>query len=114
MCASLLDEPTSLVSRMTTVRRRLVLLTLLTVAVVVLMSCTSSSSEHGSAKPRIALLLPESKTTRYETQDRPQFEAAVHERCADCEVLYSNADQDAAKQLDQADAALTNGADVLV
>jgi len=99
---------------MTTVRHRLVLLAAFTLVLVALMSCTSSNSERGSSKPRIALLLPESKTTRYETQDRPQFEAAVHERCPECEVLYSNADQDAAKQLDQADAALTNGADVLV
>ncbi|MFL6227027.1 MAG: sugar ABC transporter substrate-binding protein, partial [Actinomycetes bacterium] len=34
--------------------------------------------------------------------------------CPKCELLYSNADQDASKQQSQADAALTNGADVLV
>jgi D-xylose transport system substrate-binding protein len=62
----------------------------------------------------IALLLPESQTARYETQDRPLFEAKVDELCPDCEVLYSNADQDSAKQLSQAEAALTNGAEVLV
>jgi D-xylose transport system substrate-binding protein len=62
----------------------------------------------------IALLLPESQTARYETQDRPLFEAKVDDLCPDCEVLYSNADQDAAKQLSQAEAALTNGAEVLV
>ncbi len=63
---------------------------------------------------RIALLLPESKTTRYETQDRPLFEAKVAELCSDCEILYSNADQDAAKQQQQAEAALVNGAQVMV
>ena len=63
---------------------------------------------------KIALLLPETKTARYETQDRPLFEAKVKELCPDCEVLYSNADQDAAKQQQQAEAALTNGAKVLV
>lgn len=62
----------------------------------------------------IALLLPETKTARYETQDRPLFEAKVEELCPDCKVLYSNADQDAAQQQSQAEAALTNGADVLV
>jgi D-xylose transport system substrate-binding protein len=62
----------------------------------------------------IALLLPESQTTRYETQDRPHFEAKVKELCSGCKVLYSNADQDSAKQLSQAEAALTNGAQVLV
>jgi D-xylose transport system substrate-binding protein len=63
---------------------------------------------------KIAFLLPESKTARYETQDRPNFEAKVAELCAECEILYSNADQDAAKQQQQAEAAITNGADVMV
>ncbi|MET0403095.1 MAG: substrate-binding domain-containing protein, partial [Cystobacter sp.] len=63
---------------------------------------------------KIALLLPESKTARYESHDRPHFERRVKELCAECEVLYSNADQSAAKQQDQAEAALVNGARVLV
>ncbi|EPX59303.1 L-arabinose-binding periplasmic protein precursor AraF [Cystobacter fuscus DSM 2262] len=63
---------------------------------------------------KIALLLPESKTARYESHDRPHFERRVKELCADCEVLYSNADQSVAKQQDQAEAALVNGAKVLV
>ena len=62
----------------------------------------------------IALLLPESKTARYESQDRPNFENKVTELCPDCEILYSNADQDAAKQQQQAEAAITKGAKVLV
>jgi D-xylose transport system substrate-binding protein len=71
-----------------------------------------SSSSGGGRK--IALLLPESKTTRYEAQDRPQFEAKVKALCGDCQILYSNANQDAALQQNQADAALTNGAKVMV
>jgi D-xylose transport system substrate-binding protein len=62
----------------------------------------------------IALLLPESKTTRYETQDRPNFERRLKELCAECRVFYQNADQDAAKQQRQVEAAITEGADVLV
>lgn len=75
---------------------------------------TASSGGGSAAGGKIALLLPESKTTRYESFDRPLFEAAVKADCADCEVLYSNADQDAAKQQQQAEAALTQGAKVLV
>src|SRR6266508_2546352 len=71
-----------------------------------------ASSEGGAKK--IALLLPETKTTRYEAEDRPAFEAKVKALCSDCEIIYSNADQDAAKQQNQADAALTNGAKVMV
>jgi len=75
---------------------------------------SSSGSSAASGSKKIALLLPETKTARYETQDKPLFEAKVKALCADCEVLYSNADQDAAKQQQQAEAALTNGAAVLV
>lgn len=63
---------------------------------------------------KVALLLPETKTTRYETHDRPIFEAKLAELCPECEILYSNANQDAAAQQRQAEAALTNGAQVLV
>jgi D-xylose transport system substrate-binding protein len=77
-------------------------------------ACGSGQSVSGSSSAKIALLLPETKTARYETQDRPNFSRRVHELCPDCEVLYSNADQDAAKQQSQAEAALTNGANVLV
>jgi D-xylose transport system substrate-binding protein len=62
----------------------------------------------------IALLLPETKTARYEAHDRPNFEAKVEEICPDCEVMYSNADQDAAQQQQQTEAAITQGAEVLV
>jgi D-xylose transport system substrate-binding protein len=68
----------------------------------------------GKDAPTIALFLPESKTTRYEAFDRPIFEAKVKALCAQCKLLYSNADQDAAKQQQQVEAALTQGADVLV
>jgi D-xylose transport system substrate-binding protein len=74
----------------------------------------TSNQSAGSGSKKIALLLPETKTARYESQDKPLFEAKVKELCGDCEVLYSNADQDAAKQQQQAEAALTNGASVLV
>ena len=62
----------------------------------------------------IALLLPESKTARYEAADRPFFEQKFKQLCSGCEILYSNADQDSAKQQQQAEAALTKGAKVLV
>ncbi len=67
-----------------------------------------------AAAGTVALLLPETKTTRYEEQDRPNFERRVKELCADCEVIYANADQDPAKQQQQAEAAITQGAKVIV
>jgi D-xylose transport system substrate-binding protein len=75
-------------------------------------ACGDDSSDSGGKK--IALLLPETQTTRYEQHDYPLFKAKVKDLCSDCDVLYSNASQDAAKQQQQAEAALNNGADVLV
>jgi D-xylose transport system substrate-binding protein len=70
--------------------------------------------DGGGGGGSIALLLPESKTARYESQDRPHFESKVKELCSGCDIIYSNADQDAAKQQQQAEAAITKGAKVLV
>jgi D-xylose transport system substrate-binding protein len=77
-------------------------------------SSGSSTTKSSGGSGKIALLLPETKTTRYETADRPDFEAKVKALCSGCGVIYSNADQDAAKQQTQAEAAITSGAKVLV
>jgi D-xylose transport system substrate-binding protein len=71
-------------------------------------------SGGGGKANTIALLLPETKTTRYEEKDRPLFTAKVKELCPDCKVFYQNASQDANKQQQQAEAAITKGAKVLV
>ncbi|MBB6171269.1 D-xylose transport system substrate-binding protein [Nocardiopsis mwathae] len=63
---------------------------------------------------KVGLLLPESKTARYEKFDKPYFEQALAELCEKCELSYQNADQETAKQQAQAEAMLTEGIDVLV
>ncbi|MEH0935066.1 sugar ABC transporter substrate-binding protein [Micromonospora psammae] len=63
---------------------------------------------------KIGLLLPESKTTRYEVFDRPLIQEKLRELCSKCQVLYQNADQDPAKQQSQAEAMLTQGVKVLI
>ncbi len=68
----------------------------------------------GATSGTIALLLPETKTTRYEAADRPYFEAKFKELCPNCQIIYSNANQDASAQLRQFEAALANGAKVVV
>ena len=91
------------------------------VAALALAACGSDDDgggggggDSGGDSGAIALLLPESKTARYESQDRPNFNRKLKELCPDCEILYSNADQDAAKQQQQAEAAITKGAKVMV
>ncbi len=81
-----------------------------------LAACGSNSDDgdSGGEGKTIALLLPETKTTRYEAFDKPLFEKKMKELCSDCKLNYLNADQDASKQQQQAESALTNGASVLV
>ena len=81
-------------------------------------AATAATSAAGDAEQagggKIAFLMPENKTTRYEEQDRPNFTAKVEELCPDCEVLYQNATGDPAKQQQQAEAVITEGAKVIV
>jgi D-xylose transport system substrate-binding protein len=99
-------------------RTRLLLLTVAGLAVAVTLgACGSSdntSSGGSSASGKIAFLLPETQTARYETQDKPLFEQKVQELCPNCEILYQNADQDPTKQQSQVEAAVTEGVDVIV
>lgn len=69
---------------------------------------------EGGGNLKIALMLPENETPRYETNDKPDFEKAVKEQCSGCEVTYFNAGGDAEKQQSQGEAALTQGAEVIV
>ena len=87
-------------------------------SMLVLAACGDDDNRQqgggGGGGGKIALLLPETKTTRYEEQDKPNFERHVKELCPDCEVIYANANQDPAKQQQQAEAAITKGAKVIV
>lgn len=67
-----------------------------------------------AAGGKIALLLPESQTTRYEAADRPYFEAKFKELCPGVQVVYSNANQQATDQQQQAEAAVAQGVKVMV
>lgn len=73
-----------------------------------------TANTAASGGKAVALLLPETKTTRYDEQDKPLFEAKLKELCPDCTLSYQNADQDSAKQLTQAEAEITKGVDVMV
>lgn len=81
-------------------------------------ACESSDDDSGSSSngdsAKIALLLPESQTTRYEQFDKPLFEAKVKSLCSGCSVVYNNANQQSDTQQQQAEAALNDGAEVLV
>jgi len=102
-------------------RRSAVLVAVSTIALGGLAACGANEAESGGGDggsgdggKKIALLLPESQTTRYESFDKPLFEAKVAELCSDCEVLYYNADQDAGTQQQQVETAISENVDVMV
>src|SRR5271157_223045 len=94
-----------------------VLLAFVIVAATLLSACGSAApaAPAAPAAAKIAILLPENHTPRYETQDLPNFKAELTAKGYDVtNLIYSNANQDATAQQSQAEAALTNGAKVLV
>jgi D-xylose transport system substrate-binding protein len=102
------------------IRRTIATAAALVIGAGALAACGANSTGNGdgngngaSAK-KIALLLPESKTTRYEAFDKPLFEAKVKELCSDCTVNYFNADQDPAKQQQQVETAISQDVSAIV
>jgi D-xylose transport system substrate-binding protein len=108
-------------------RKYLVLAVGLLAAAMLLAACGSSNksststsgggagtSAGGAKGGKIAFLLPENQTARYESSDRPLFTAKVKALCPSCQIVYSNATQDASKQQTQAEAAIAQGVKVMV
>jgi D-xylose transport system substrate-binding protein len=76
---------------------------------------TPASATESSDDLTIAFLMPCSTCAdRFENQDKPLFIAAVEALAPGAEVIANNAEGDSAKQVQQAEAAITNGADVIV
>ncbi len=84
----------------------------LVLSVLILVACGVGGSGVTTGK-KIALLVPETTTARYDTKDMPYFEAKLRQLCSDCQVLYSKANQVATQQA-QAKTAITEGASVIV
>ncbi|MFF8916047.1 substrate-binding domain-containing protein [Streptomyces sp. NPDC015032] len=98
--------------------RRIVIGTAAVSMAVSLAACGKAGDDDkagsGGDGKSIGLLLPENKTTRYETFDRPIIEAKVRQLCGDCKVRYNNAAQDSETQKKQFDALVTQGVKVII
>ncbi|MFE3902596.1 substrate-binding domain-containing protein [Streptomyces sp. NPDC059153] len=103
---------------MNAMTRRIVIGTAAVSMAVSLAACGKAGDDKdsggGGDSKTIGLLLPENKTTRYETFDRPIMEAKIKALCADCEVKYNNAAQDTETQKKQFDALVTQGVKVII
>ena len=83
---------------------------------VALSACGSgtASDSAGGNTPKIALLLPDATTARWETRDRPLLEKKIMELCRRCTIEYANAKGDVAFQQEQMDSMITKGVDAIV
>lgn len=75
---------------------------------------TGSKEGAAAAGPRVAFLLPENVTPRWEGSDAPTFKQAIEKLVPGVQVDVLNALNDPNKQQSQAEAELTKGAKVLV
>lgn len=73
-----------------------------------------SGTPVSASGPLVAFLLPDNTTPRWTGQDAPDFKAALHRDDPAAQVIVDVANEDPSTQLAQAQAALTQGAKVLV
>ncbi|MEV0406999.1 substrate-binding domain-containing protein [Actinoallomurus sp. NPDC050550] len=91
-------------------------LTLLTAAT----ACAKNSGGAGAGgsgdakNAKVAFLMPDIASTRYELYDAPLFKAKMKQLCPGCTVLYQNAGADASKQQQQASSVLAQGVKAIV
>lgn len=74
----------------------------------------TTTGARAASQGTVALLLPSLGQYRWDNQDRPDFMDEMKAVDPGAKVLYSNAEDSPARQLQQAEAAITNGAKVLV
>ncbi|MGZ4666940.1 MAG: substrate-binding domain-containing protein [Blastococcus sp.] len=89
------------------------------IAALTLTGCSAknggaSASEGDHSQGRIAFMMPDLITPRWDAQDKLVFEEQASKACSDCKVTYYNAKGDADTQLSQVQAAIANGVDVIV
>ena len=63
---------------------------------------------------KVAFLMPDQASTRYEEHDKPGFVAEMTKLCPTCTVLYQNADGDASKQQQQFNSVISQGVKAIV
>ena len=73
-----------------------------------------AANAAGVSGAAVAFLMPDQASTRYEQHDHPGFVAEMKKLCADCKVLYQNADADAARQQQQFNSVISQGAKAIV
>lgn len=73
-----------------------------------------SSAAYAQTAGTVAFLMPDQASTRYEEHDFPGFKAEMEKLCADCKVIYQNANADVNLQQQQFNSVIAQGAQVIV
>ena len=83
-------------------------------AVSIIGTATVLSKAADGPNATVAFLMPDQASTRYETHDYPGFAAEMKKLCAACKVIYQNADGSIARQQQQFNSAISQGAKIIV
>lgn len=84
-------------------------------ALAVAIACGGpAASAAPPANAKVAFLMPDQASTRYEEHDKPGFVAELKKLCPTCEVLYQNADGDASRQQQQFNSVVSQGVKAIV
>lgn len=99
-------------------RRIAVRLAALPAAALLVAACGSGGGSGGSGSASggktVYMLLPNTTTVRFTTQDGPDFKAAMKKAMPDAKVVIQNAENDPQKQVQQVETAISGGASAIV
>lgn len=79
-----------------------------------LLCLVASQTATAQTVGTVAFLMPDQASTRYEKHDFPGFKAEMTKLCAECKVIYQNANGDIALQQQQFNSVIAQGAAVVV
>ena len=96
-------------------RRIAVRLAALPAAALLVAACGSGGGSGSSSGGKtVYMLLPNTTTVRFTTQDGPDFKAAMKKAMPDAKVVIQNAENDPQKQVQQVETAISGGASAIV
>jgi D-xylose transport system substrate-binding protein len=81
---------------------------------VMLAIAACGGSGGGNSGKKVYMLLPNTTTVRFVSQDGPKFKAAMEKALPGSKVIVQNAEGDPQKQVQQVETAISGGADAIV
>ncbi len=85
-----------------------------TMRTAAVLAISLSGAAVANAQTTVAFLMPDQASTRYEEHDWPGFQTAMNRLCADCTLIYQNANADASLQQQQFNSVIAQGATIVV